>query len=1002
MNTMIASMSFLLGFLDEVKGFFMSMGDILFNLLILLIFVPIYLIFTGISTVSLFAETVFKKLAGIDTIYLGSQSFGGGNGNGQDLVYAFIKNNAVQNVFWSILGLSIILLFILTIVALIKSEFTLDLKGSAKGPIIARAFKSLVNFLVVPVVTLISIIGTNYLTTSIYRMFSPGQTTVVTKCFALGGYQANRVRRTENRNAGFYSFLQSGGDVDGEKLITGSDASSFFSGSKDAVATKIDNAFMEAKTLNLKFESPSFGDLIDANASGEEEDYVPFHTVILGSPDPDDNGVFRFSIWNPTQVNYFYDLFHFDYILALGSAIVMAWTLLTVCLVLVKRVFEMTILFLLAPPMTAIAPLDGGQAEKKWRQEFMKRLLSVIGPIFAYNMFFLIVPLFENISLFGSSLASSLSIGASYAGSASMIGAISDIVKSFTLIFDLFFQIVCILTGLSVVKSASALLSNLLGIDDLIKSGAENAKKAVDLGKKSFGLATAVGGVAYKGVAAAAKMGKGAMKGFANRAGKLQKKEDDAKSKLESATAEAKADGTLDEETEKAINEGTYEKGSGGLVADRIADLKKNSDEATLKHNNYITKKGNKAEKKASKKFDRKKDGISSSIEEEESLLKSNDFSSDREKKWHQDRLSKLKKQYADMGGDNAEETEKAKDKAINDARKKAWGKIQDGRNAPAGILAGIKAGYDSEYGEDSGKTNALGGMAKKVENLANKVKIPILGKRLQKTAHAATEYFNVSGDTATRRLNDMMAGIFGDGGGGELWKINFNKNARASLFEGVPEAKAREQGIQQNLLMAARKKYEDTEGEKALKEDKLKELAKYFAEANHDPKYEKLMKDRKQAEDMGNNLEVKKLDGKISDFTLNNGYMAKAREALKDKSFMASDEYKQFRDRIKDKAWNDERDKEVADKEYHDKMVASREAAGGKVVTKKDSGEREKDKEDIVNAVKQALEKGIRFDNNSLTQLSNAFAEGSQQMQAAILTAIQDALKNLPNGGGK
>ena len=158
------------GFLSTVSQFFTAMlPGFLVALIVAILFVPLYLLFMGIAEVALFGETVFKKLAGIETIYLNGRAYSGGSGNGQDLVYAFITNSAVQNVFFSIVALSFVLLFIFTIVALIKAEFALDLKGSAKSPIIGRALRSLVNFILVPAVSLISVVGVNFLTKTVYE-----------------------------------------------------------------------------------------------------------------------------------------------------------------------------------------------------------------------------------------------------------------------------------------------------------------------------------------------------------------------------------------------------------------------------------------------------------------------------------------------------------------------------------------------------------------------------------------------------------------------------------------------------------------------------------------------------------------------------------------------------------------------------------------------------------------------------------------------------------------
>lgn len=865
------------GFLETVSHYWVSMlPNYLVALVVLILFVPLYLLFSGIALVAVFAENVFKKLAGIDTLYLNGTAYSGGNGNGQDLVYAFVTNSAVQNVFFSIVALSFVLLFIFTIVALIKAEFALDLKGSAKSPIIGRALRSLVNFILVPAVAIISIVGTNYLTKTVYDMFSTSDTSLATKCFQLGAYSANRVRRGEPgaliETESFYEYINSGEYLDG--------GSNPFTGTEEEVADKIDKAFLEDADYQLNFKRTNGWQKLKDSADGK---YVPYQTVFLTYP-----GATHFSIFHIDKVNYFYNLIFFDYVLAIGTAVVMAWTLLTVCLVLVKRAFELTILFILAPVMTAIAPLDGGQAEKKWRQEFMKRLLAVIAPIFAFNMYFLLVPLFEGISLFTTTT----------------VKTVSD----HMLIFNIFFELVCILTGLSVVKSASALLSNLLGIEDLVKSGGEAAKKAVDMGKKVALGATAMGGVAVKGAASAFKMGKGAVDSMRNKAGRLQKKEDKAKAKLDEA-----------KEMAEALPESEHAQA-------KLKEAQEAYDEAEKANRDYKNDKADSARIKAGKKFEKERDRVGNEIElidQRLATINSPDYNGpdaegEREKLLtKRDKYQKLYNSY----------TESERVKAEEAAEKKSNENVDKKRKQPTGVLAGMHSGWNEEWGEDSDKTGAMAQFATWVDNKAQGAKnIPILGARLTKTTNAFKEQFAIKGsEVATRRLNDALAGLFGEGGGGELWKINFNKNSRASLFEGVPESKMRESGIQQNLLMGARDKYTDAENAKKAREAEEKIIRRMLGEK--DSGLAALYKQREQAEkDGANPTEIKTLNADISTLEVTTGIAAEARSFYDDIAKGDDSKQKQleaYKEKLDAKASIDAAEKEQKIKEKREKALA-------------------------------------------------------------------------------
>ena len=933
-----------------------------------LLFMPLYLIFMGIMMIATFAEMTFKKLSGVDTIYLNGEAFGGGSGDGKDLVYAFITDSAVQDVFWSIVGLSIILLFIFTIVAMIKSEFTIDLKGSAKAPIISRALKSLVNLLVVPVVTIISIFGTNFLTTTIYDLFSPNGQTVVTKCFQVGAYNANRARCESDFIGTIDNLLTSGaGD---------------FTGSAQDVANTIDSYFMNYTDKTLEFKDYSFVGLLEAIDNGDLTDGA-IDTLFFGLP----KSFTFFTLFNMSQVSAFYNLAKFDWILAIGSGIVITWTLLSVCLVLVKRVFELCILFLLAPPMTAIAPLDGGQAEKKWRGEFMKRLLAVIAPIFAYNMYFLLIPLFENISLFSGY---KMAVGTSAVTSGvSMLGSYQLAITDFLFIFDIFFQLICVIVGLGILKSASALLSNLLGVEDLVKSGGEAAKKAVDVGKKAALGATAIGGVAVKGAAAAIKGAKGVASGVKNKIA-TRKDRKQAKDELEDTKKEANdsADAlkkkqdeiteeqkTLSSDTDYQEAKATYEKlkNGGNLTDSEKQDLEKA--EATMKSKTANLEKLRTEEKGLQKTADEKahnlnqrNKGISSDKQAEIEALEQGD---EKDKK----KAERIQKRYD---------------------RSSIWNNV--------------KSAYNSEFGEEA-ETESVGA---KVTGGINKFAqkhlkgVPILNK-IPELTNSLQEQFSISGGTAKRRLNDALAGMFGEGGGGDLWKIWFNKNARANLYEGVPESKKRSAGIEQELSWTARDKYYEKKeaAEKAKQEDKLirRMLASNMITGVDGKKY----RDAYAALEKGDAspTQIKKLEAEIEKLEVSNGVAAAAKSFAKDldKEKPGGDQTKtqklaEFKEQMKSDAAQRTVQNEIAEKQRVEAAIRS---TGGSVETKIT----EQSSEQLAKAIERALStgkgvalkadsKGIKIDGSSFDGLKQSL-DGVN----SALTTLKEILDAKKGEGG-
>ena len=913
--------SLLGGWLDPILNFGQTLVMYILEAL-KLIFVPIYFIFMGVCWLISFSENVFKAVAGIDKIYLNGTALGGGSGDGKDLVYAFITDASVQNVFWSILALSLLLLFIFTIVAMIKSEFTIDLKGSAKGPIIGRALKSLVNFLVVPVTTLISIIGVNYLSKTIYDLFAVGNNSFVSKCFYVGGYNANRVRRDED-------FI---------KLINDSDfvENNPFGSSAQSAANAIDDSFTDFKMWNFKAKKvPAFGDGNKAELE-DEKGYTDWHTLILGAPQTASNKTF--SIWNLRQVNYFYNLVYFDYILAVGSAIVLAWTLLSVCLVLVKRVFELAILFLLAPPMIAIAPLDGGQAEKKWRGEFMKRLLSVLGTVFSYNMYFLFVPLFENISLFSGVKMSFDATAGAVAGGVAMLGSYQIAITDFLFVFDIFFQLICVIVGAGIIKSASALISTLLGVEDLVKSGGEAAKKAVDIGKKAALGATAIGGVAIKGGAALLKGAGGMAKRMGNSklgqgAKNLLKKGGDWVGKKTGISTLAKnisnskfADGVRKfgaKKKDQLISLGGKVKGFGqkvagatkkGLAAAGLIPEDVSAEMDALDAEQYGVK---------------DKDGkyISRGLDGEYADADRDWEAADRE--WREAKTEEEKKAALEKRDEAEIRRNKVSEKIDNLNSRRA-----DARKRGSSIWS---TAFSSEFGEDA-QTDSFG--AKLTGSKAYK---KIFGNSL--FGKSMAEWLNPEGQYAKRRLNDALSGLFGDGGGGDLWKIWFNKNARAALYEGVPESKTRSAKIDAANSWGGKKKYDEDEKKKELKEAELKDVRNYLARlegGSFAAKYESLSQ---QLLSEKNPLVVDKLKAQIKTMEDDRGLTKRAKEfydTMKSNPDNAEG-YRQYKKAMEEHAREKERlDGEAAEEKNYQRQQALAEKYGPTVIGGGGGGDQE------------------------------------------------------------
>ena len=150
-----------------------------------------YLIVCGVGKLVDIIQLLFRKFAGLDGMSLA----GGEEG---DIVMQFINSSIVQQVFLSMVILAIVLIFITSFVAVIKTEFDKEGKNS-KRKVIKNAFRGIANFLIVPIVCIFGlIVGNALLRTIDAALTATGDTMSMTsQIFVAGGYNSNRVRKYE-------------------------------------------------------------------------------------------------------------------------------------------------------------------------------------------------------------------------------------------------------------------------------------------------------------------------------------------------------------------------------------------------------------------------------------------------------------------------------------------------------------------------------------------------------------------------------------------------------------------------------------------------------------------------------------------------------------------------------------------------------------------------------------------------------------------------------------
>ncbi len=517
--------SMLLGIFDWIGEFFKE----LFNL------IPkvIYLLYASLACVIDVLQLFFRKLAGLDVYYVDGKAVSG------DLVTNFIAGilgininatdgvtfeySALTTVFWSFVVFGIIIAFMSTIVAIVKSHYTYDDK-SAKGPMqyVYAAGKAIINMVAVPIIVVLGLYVSQGILTALDTMTSTSSGSVVSMYGSdkLGLIQSvdtvkSATGLSKNKTYIYYDIFGFGGAIsygNNPNMLTAKAKdlaligaqNQTFSGSLFKVSAYNAN---RARIGQYKISSNILGTASNeytlfGNAETDDELANMIDTAFAcnlhmdgwhwannwGSISSDKyftnfliKGGSAFSKFNVGLVWYYYDLWQFNFIVGFAGCIVCATLFVNIIMGLIARLFMCIGLFLVAPPLFGLAPLDNGNAGKSWRQNFMKQALMAYGAVVGMNIFFLILPYMNEIDFFNIAIA------------------------------DYFAQTLVIIVGLITVKAFISVLSGLIGAEDANKSGEGIAEEvgtvagkatkmtvgAAKLGAKATGMAVKGGAKLY-------------------------------------------------------------------------------------------------------------------------------------------------------------------------------------------------------------------------------------------------------------------------------------------------------------------------------------------------------------------------------------------------------------------------------------------------------------------------------------------------------------------------
>lgn len=502
-------------------------------------------------------QTVFRKLAGLDTMYIDGEAYTG------DILTSILKSQVVVDTLISVTIFAVALVIIATIVQMIRTEYTTEGSKNSKESIIGKGLKSLVMFVLIPVVCFFGIRTSNYLLKAVDAATSGGgSSSIAGSVFVASATDACRLS-DESKETKFYLPNLSITSILTALIPTSLSRAQLGGVSGGYYVRHFENVLKTSATS----EERARADLtkqIDSLIS------MPVSEAKLSSGDYGGGVAITGHIYygNVGAVGYFYDFGSINMIVLYVGCYLVLTSLFNAALGMIVRLYKCTVLFIIAPAAIGLQPLDDGNAYKKWRGQFISNVLSAYGVIVGLNLFFVVSGIVSKIELWDSIILYPL---------------------------NRFMQAFFVVAGATQLKAIAKMIGDLIGAADAMSEG-EGVAKGVSgvvggMGKMAGGVAKVGAGIASKvRENMATKEAKTARKGLMELEGNTMMTNEEKEAKrIELTTSLQKAEVArqVNRNRAKAVFNGTK---IGGMLGDLTGGVKsvmdgswaKGTDDASL------------------------------------------------------------------------------------------------------------------------------------------------------------------------------------------------------------------------------------------------------------------------------------------------------------------------------------------------------------------------------------------------------------------------------------
>ena len=420
----------------------------------------LYFIETALCKILALLDQMFQIFAGITKVtYDGSKDY---------LINIFFSNKSISNVYWGMALIGIAMAFGFAIAAVVKKLFDANNRmQTSLGQIITALIRSMFLILGMSAIMVIVINSTNVLMQQVNYLFSDPENLDLPETIVytdeeyaamgrvlntIGNYSLNPsyssrynlnscfndIRRDlyylQQRNVFRYYYATK--DANGNTVNTWQSVLQAVAKSHDLrTDLKLDVSYDSVTTaligaMDIIRNDASFKPLESYTRVVPENGLLAIdrYVFLMGTMHAAKNSEYNSnpgltdavrgpyysgerSIYNYDQVTNDFDIgFATDYLVVYLSCFALILDYVTIILNCIARIFNMLFLYIIAPPIFATQPLDGGGKTKQWMTAFIVQAFSVFGTVIAMRLLLILLPIVTSSSLvlFENALANTM------------------------------------------------------------------------------------------------------------------------------------------------------------------------------------------------------------------------------------------------------------------------------------------------------------------------------------------------------------------------------------------------------------------------------------------------------------------------------------------------------------------------------------------------------------------------------------------------------------------